>query len=152
MRFPAGKARIRAFDNAHLLVTVAAVHSLKQFIALALVALWLPVTMHCTLETLPGLGFLQTCCGDEALPSASDCQDDHCAAVESGLYKTEQRLSLAPAPIVWAALAAWVWLVAPAPDPFSDLGPAPSPPPELLSTWQFSRRTALPPRAPSLVA
>ena len=64
--------------------------------------------MHCTLETLPGLGFLQSCCGgDEATQSSSGCQEDPCGEVESGLYKIEDNPTLASSFAVLITLAAW---------------------------------------------
>jgi hypothetical protein len=124
-----------------------------KYIAALLLALWLPVTMHCELERLPGFGFLQCCCGEvDGQMQTVDCEEDFCEAVESGFYKIEDNPALAPelatlllpAPLDWMAQA----LSAPAPH----IQVPSAAPPELPRVWQFSFRTALPPRAPSPIA
>ena len=110
--------------------------------------LWGLAMSHCALERLPGLGFL-ACCqhGGIAPHQDSDCDMDGCSAVESGLYKLEEPVSASPSPL----LAGWVL-------PFEATAPRNRPlcsaivdssPPERQRVWQFSQRTALPPRAPS---
>jgi len=49
------------------------VKSLRTMITLVIVALWPLVTMHCKLETIPGLKFLR-CPSDT--DTKSDCQGD----------------------------------------------------------------------------
>jgi hypothetical protein len=122
--------------------------------ALALAVLWLPVSVHCQLEQLPGLDFL-SCCDHEdttAPHQDDDCEGDACAVVESGLYKSEERQISLPAP----DLAPVVFQLLPSPDPLSCTvargGVDGTAPPELARVWQFSFRAALPPRAPSLVS
>jgi len=121
---------------------------------LALVALWLPVSVHCQLEQLPGLEFL-SCCDHEdttAPHQDDDCEGDACAVVESGLYKIEERQATLPAPDLEAFDVA---ALLSAPDLTSAGAGYPvcgTAPPELLKSWQFSLRTALAPRAPSLVS
>jgi hypothetical protein len=109
--------------------------------------------MHCTLETVPGFSFLQRCCGGDEVPQpTSDCQDDSCSAVESGSYKVEDNPTVAPDLALLLVLAAWDCATEPRTDSaprFVALSPTP---PELPQPWQFSHRTALPPRAPSLAA
>jgi hypothetical protein len=121
--------------------------------AVLLLALWVPATMHCTLETMPGFSFLQWCCGtDEAPAQDHDCSQDFCSAVESGFYKIEDNPTLAPGLALLLAFATWNGVAEPAAECAPDFLPASSAPPELPRFWQFSYRTALPPRAPSLVA
>src|SRR6185503_7899132 len=55
----------------------------------AMLALWLPVTNHCRFEQLPGFSFLDCCNQDGGNSQDEECQNDGCAAVEDGLYKTE---------------------------------------------------------------
>jgi hypothetical protein len=108
------------------------------------------------LEILPGFEFL-SCCQHPAAEKdpthhEKDCQDDGCAAVELGFYKlaNSQQAPLKPSLVLVA------WLV-----PLLDSFPAGdsaclvsngSSPPDLPRIWQFSQRTALPPRAPSIVS
>lgn len=120
---------------------------------LALVALWLPVSVHCQLERLPGLEFLSCCDHAEATAphQDDDCEGDGCAVVESGLYKIEERQATLPAPDLEAFDATLLS------DPAltsADAGDAvcSTAPLELLASWRFSLRTALSPRAPSTVS
>jgi hypothetical protein len=120
---------------------------------LGLAVLWLPVSVHCQLEQMPGLDFL-SCCDHEdttAPHQDDDCEGDACAVVESGLYKSEERQISLPAP----DLAPTMLLHSPSPTPVSSFVPqrdAGTAPPELCRLWQFSSRAALPPRAPSVVS
>ncbi len=123
---------------------------------LALVALWLPATLHCKLEELPGLQFLACCDHGESAPHQDDdCRTDSCAMVEEGLYKNSNPKVIVLPP---------VFVVVP---DFSSPATADAQlsllslfqtrlvtdrAPELLVTWQFSSRAALPPRAPSFVS
>ena len=123
-------------------------------IAALLLALWVPVTMHCALELVPGLGFIQTCCGDdkdEAEPADHDCSQDLCSAIESGFYKVDDYPALAPSQALLLVFTVWN-LAAEPPAITPPLSPPDPSPPELPRSWQFSHRTALPPRAPSAVA
>ncbi len=124
-------------------------------VAVLLLALWVPATMHCGLESLPGIEFLSCCLQDDAKSGPApahqdnDCETDACATVESGLYKQED--SAQPLSLPLLALAVWIRAAEPITDSTPALIPASSAPPELPKVWQFSHRTALPPRAPSLV-
>jgi len=132
--------------------TLGAVSKLTKVFAMLTLALWGPASMHCTLEALPGLDFLKTCCFADAAPSAHNgCESDGCGAVEDGGYRAEDQPVSAPLPLlVLAALTsapAATRLEFQARFVVGSLAP-----PELPQAWQFSYRTALPPRAPSLVA
>jgi hypothetical protein len=129
------------------------VKSLRTWLTLLLVVLWPLVTSHCDLERLPGLEFLACADAPAAEPHQdNNCETDSCASVESGLYKTEDGCppvpapSSAPSPLLTAALLETAQPAA-ASSLFSD--PAP---PELPKVWQFTFRTAAPPRAPSFVS
>ena len=128
------------------------VKSLRTLLTLVLVGVWPLVTTHCDLEQLPGLAFLA--CADEAetTHAEKDCETDTCASVESGFYKTEDTQPVVPTPpLVPSELLTSILLSPVEPASFQiqgfDLAP-----PELPKSWQFSFRTALPPRAPSLVS
>jgi hypothetical protein len=121
--------------------------------AVLLLALWVPATMHCSLEIMPGFSFLQWCCGgDEAPGQDHDCSQDSCSAVESGFYKIEDNPTVTPGLALPLAFAAWDWVAEQPAESASHFAPVSSVPPELPRFWQFSYRTALPPRAPSFVA
>ena len=124
----------------------------KKILAGTLVVLWVPLTMHCRLEPLPGMEFLACCPDEDAAPHQdSDCDDDACAVVESGSYKTENDLVAVPVPVLVPALFLTPLLrleVIPAVNHVA----FEASPPELSATWQFSFRAALRPRAPSFVS
>jgi hypothetical protein len=111
---------------------------------------------HCLLEVLPGLEFL-SCCQHSQTEKCSahddgECAVDGCAAIESGFYRLETPLVAAARPAV--PLVAWLDVLSD--DAQSNALAYPVitsiSPPELLRVWQFSQRTALPPRAPSFVS
>ena len=129
------------------------VKRLVQGVALAILSVLLFAGAHCKLEPLPGFAFLACCPQGEGTPNPdSDCDTDGCALVESGLYKTEDnQVELTAAPL---DLAGFVFL----PESAKYLSTVTRPvryeavPPELTNTWQFSRRAAPAPRAPSLAS
>ena len=113
-------------------------------------------SFHCRLEVLPGFEFLSCCqhSGSKQSPAhhEKECNDDGCAAVERGFYKPETPQDAPVTPSL--ALPAWL---SPLPElsrdsAFDHLISISSSPPELPKAWQFSQRTALPPRAPSFVS
>lgn len=65
-----------------------------RVITLWLLALWLPATNHCLLESATGLEFLQSCCPEPAPHSNASCKTDSCFEVESGAYRLEEQISL----------------------------------------------------------
>lgn len=121
--------------------------------ALALAVFWLPVSVHCQLEQLPGLDFL-SCCShehDEGAPHQDDdCEGDACAVVESGLYKSEERQATPPAPEIDSSNGPAPAAAEPVLDSATLRLVLPgTAPPELARVWQFSHRAARPIRAPS---
>jgi hypothetical protein len=128
------------------------VSKLTRIVALTVLALWGLAAMHCKLEAVPGLEFLKTCCfADSSTPSSKGCEGDGCGAVEDGNYRAEEQSAFAPQPVLFLALVARI-IEAPLPEfPPYTFGTC-HPPPDLPKAWQFSYRTALPPRAPSFVA
>jgi len=119
-----------------------------KIVALAVLALWLPASVHCLLETLPALNILDTCCNSEAPAQNADaCAQDFCGTVESGLYKVEDDPDLAViCPVILVdrvpAISDLPAVALPAPPP-------PTPDPGRL--WLFVCRAAPQPRAPSFV-
>jgi len=113
--------------------------------------LWLPVSVHCQLESILGLEFLR--CAVEMSSSHNPDKDcTNCCAVEKSLYRAEQvRLNVRTAVLVPTAAAPALPVANPSPAELH-LGILTAAPPELPQSWQFLLRTALPPRAPSLVS
>jgi hypothetical protein len=128
----------------------------QAFLSIAIATFWVAVGSHCLLEMLPGLEFLSCCQHSQAERCSAhddnECAGDGCAAIESGLYKTEKS-QVAPArPLI--PLVAWLDALSGEVQFHTPEFPviASNSPPELLRAWQFSQRTALPPRAPSFVS
>jgi hypothetical protein len=128
------------------------VTKLTKLTAMVLLALWVPVICHCELERLPGFKFLVCCAHPDLAPHQdNDCEEDGCAVVESGLYRSEECSVTLPAPV--PLLTAFQQLLEPVLPELRPVREATgSAPPELVQAWQFSFRTALPPRAPSAVS
>ena len=125
---------------------------LTRIVALTVLALWGMAAMHCKLEAVPGMEFLKTCCFvDSSTPSPKDCESDGCGAVEDGNYRAEEQSASAPQPVFFVALLART-IEALLPEVQVYTCGVCLPPPDLPKGWQFSYRTALPPRAPSFVA
>jgi len=114
---------------------------------LVTLALWLPVTFHCELESIPGLEFVR-CVSDTS--DRSDCGDDGCCAVEKSQYKSEQHRQ--PIPVFSPISSAPLLNVANTLPEAASAGAHTAAPPELLKTWQFALRSASPPRAPSFAS
>ena len=115
---------------------------------------WLPMTMHCRLEAIPGLEFL-------ACPTESNCHDEQhseksdeagCCSVEKSEYRTEQFRVTLPSPHLLAFSASLLPDLADRLTAEVSIGILTADPPGLAATWQFSSRTALPVRAPSLAS
>ena len=129
--------------------------SVRRFrnIAFALAAfLWLPVSLHCKLESVPGFDFLR--CGDNFASSShntnKDCSD--CCKVEKSQYQTEQLRATDPT-IDFISFTDFA--VAPSLKSLPvevSLGILTAAPPEFPKSWQFFSRTALPVRAPSVAS
>jgi hypothetical protein len=116
-------------------------------VAAVMAVLWLPVTMHCALESISGFSFLTCCAHEDAVPHEDDdCETDACAVVESGFYKIQDHEDL-----VAASADAEVAAPFEADVVRRGSGSAGMPPPTCDSSvgWQFSSRAAPLPRAPS---
>ena len=120
---------------------------LLQLFGLTLALLWVPVASHCSWESLVGGDFFK--CAPAAEKGDCDSDSDDCASVESGSYKVSNTRLEIPIPVLVS-----VFLFAPVlAEPTSrQNAPPTSAPLELSSSWQFFSRTALPPRAPSLLS
>lgn len=114
-------------------------------LAVMLLGLWLPATLHCSLEAA---GLIATQCADDCGDASHD--DDGCGVVERGLYKSSTPLVKISAPEILRL----AFLFQPSPAAES-VAPARfsaefvSEPQTLRRTWQFIQRAAPPCRAPS---
>ncbi len=115
--------------------------------------LWLPASAHCHLESLPGLDFFQCAVDDQpGCDPGKDCGDCGCFALEKSQYNSAQLRLMIPSPVLQPVL----FLPSPPPGAAlpaeASLGLLTAAPPHLLQTWQFTFRTVLPARAPSLAS
>ena len=123
----------------------------SHIVAIVLLALWVPATAHCQLESLRELEMLSCCTlEDDSFSTAhheDDCATDACAAVESGLYKLQDEQCLAPDPpqVIDVTHATLVEDTLEVPR----VSEATLAPPEFLHSWLFTLRAAPAPRAPS---
>jgi hypothetical protein len=125
----------------------------KAVLIVLLALLWAAASNHCKLEEIPGLEFLSCCAHDDTAPHQDDdCESDGCAAFENQLYKTETTQVSVALPILLFDSFLSPLLVEPSPPaPVNSVSPDAAPV-ILPRVWQFSYRTALPPRAPSLLS
>jgi hypothetical protein len=128
------------------------VNRLKPFVTVIVLALWASCVIRCEAVKLGSAAAL-FCCGE---PS-DDCggqpaSTDHCVCswVKSGGYISEQTSVSIPHPMDLSFVTSFVELQVHPPQIHSV--EVKFYPPELLTSWQFSFRTALSPRAPSLVS
>jgi hypothetical protein len=144
----------KEFEQILSSVSLVFVKFIRQIMVLAVMGAWLLAVNHCSLENIPALKFLA--CADYGATQPhqeNDCEKDSCATVEKASYKTESGKVAAPAPMVLLAIA-----LVPATEEEAEpgfhffAGVIPALVPELPVAWQFSYRTAAPPRAPSIVS
>ncbi len=147
----------RAFQS-----SMKAVRCLKNIMAVVLALLWLPASSHAFLEYA---GLIHERHADHADHADHDADasgshehdaDNHEAA--DGNYASTSSHISAPLPdavampmLFCAPRLNWVSELHVAPPP-SGLAPPGTAPPQLSHYWQFSFRTALPARAPSLIS
>ena len=121
-------------------------------LALLLALAWAPLMSHCALETIPALHWMACQPAARSQSDANSHCDDGCCAAESSAYRAPAaQFSHLDVDSVQPLVNALARLAVEPPSEFL-LRPSSDPPPELLPTWQFSHRTALQPRAPSLVS
>lgn len=129
------------------------VRTLRTVFILAFALGWAPLMSHCKLESVPGFEFLQ--CSNDAQPSkqgGDPCKDGFCCSMELAKYHSQRQPEFIPA-ILFAILPEDNFYVVEQSLPAEvSLGVLTAAPPELRNSWQFSFRTALPPRAPSFAS
>lgn len=129
---------------------VLSMKSVLNYVAMLLLALWLPATQHCALEAA---GLLDHEC-EAASAQPEHCDADACKTIESGNFVKQlgvPRITAAPDALFIATI-----LISSVPEPGTEAAailPHASPPGlvALHRTWSFVRRAALSPRAPSLI-
>jgi hypothetical protein len=132
----------------HCAATGSAVFRLTKLAALLLVAFWLPATQHCALEAA---GMLSTTCLDHC-DAAESSGKDGCGSIENGSYKpTGNTLKVAAPQLLTCLCFLCLHLEPKAPDGSRSLiGGALRQADAWIPTWQFVRRAAPLPGAPSL--
>ena len=132
------------------------VQPLRRILALALVALWLPATLHCDLEAA-GLDELFHCTVDHHTSAdhhaPADATRDACDIVEGAAVKLTAGTAVLLPPSRFACLLSFAVPLPPldSTPPDTGLSERVEPPPEVARTWHFTARAALPARAPSLI-
>jgi hypothetical protein len=128
------------------------VFRLFKIVSLVLVALWLPATLHCRLETLGFDGVFgcpEQTSGKTHHADENDCSRDSCQVVESGhFFFSKTKITPASLPALDCNFVFCLFRVIP---PFVEspvFSCAQNEPLPLQRTWQFTRRAALPARAP----
>lgn len=126
--------------------SLASVLRLRRLLTFALLALWLPATLHCDLEAA-GLA-LPFVCHDHDTATGLDlpCADDECHALDRASYTAFALTKLVSATVLS--------VLARLPDsietPVDGVRPERTDVPrKLRRTWQFETRAAPPARAPS---
>ena len=129
------------------------VQRIKAAVALVLALVWLPAVSCCLIDASGLLG-QQECCSKEHShrPSVPGNCDQPCGALASASYLPQQSQLLVVAPIGVPLLdTAFPLIEIHRPAGVGRAFPVTAPP-ELAGHWQFSFRTAAPPRAPSFAS
>lgn len=120
----------------------------SSFIALLLLALWLPTTQHCMLEAAE---FVQKSCHEQGAASDQKCAADECATLESAQYRLASTFIQVVAP-EWHDCLCLLCLKAPEFQSDASIRSALTAseyPRDWVPTWHFVRRAAPPSRAPT---
>ena len=124
--------------------------SRRVFIAFAwlLAALWLPVTLHCAVETSGWLDVVDCCGGDTSASTAGGHEElDHCATFDAGVPREELNAPVLSVPVVPLLEILRPVLVADVGSP-NGVTPWLAAPPEIGGLWRAVERVVAPARAP----
>jgi hypothetical protein len=125
----------------------------SRALVIAVLVLFGLASVHCRLEVLPGFALLQGCCSAQNSHSnPADCGADECSSIEQGGYRLEESAPICPLPVLGPAVETPAWAQAPEPLAPAVLRIESAAPPELFTSWRFSARVALSPRAPSFLS
>lgn len=139
-------------DISASLLSLSRVKRLKTVLSLIVLALWSACTINCEIVNLTAAE-MSPCCDEQGgKQQQTPAQSDHCVCswVKSGGYIAEKTAVPLPLPVSLPIFTLPTYLEAPMPDVHA--GVFAFSPPELLTSWQFSFRAALSPRAPSFVS
>lgn len=127
--------------------------TVRRIAALFLVAIWLPAVLHCQIESLAGVN----CCASERTDHGhkKSCAGDICDNLEAGFNKVSSEQITVAAPQICACLICCI----PSPAVQTVSGPLvtgiieeAAAPPEIIQSWHFLSRAALPARDPDCVS
>ncbi len=120
---------------------------IKSLIAVLLLALWLPATAHCALESVGILVGSEGCCPEGGV----DCAGDKCEQLEKGLFKNSSDTVKVTAPQqLLCTCYLCLQLIQPELVAVADLSAACADhPQDWIPSWNFEHRAALPALAPS---
>ena len=129
------------------------VQRIKAAVALVLALVWLPAASCCLIDAAGWLGKRDCCSADHSKPvSVPGSCDQPCAALASATFLPQQSH-----PVVFAPDCVLLFILNGSLPEIQSLAglnrdlPTTAPP-ELAGHWQFSFRTAAPPRAPSFAS
>ena len=129
-----------------------AVTFVVRLLALVLAAIWLPLTMHCQLAGLKSCNEPSLCSGNHCgCTDDGDCQSTVCKIIETGKYFSEKPTLSVPAASFDGMLLAEAVDGPHMRMPVASLNASTGAPPGWGRVWQFVRRAAHAPRAPSAV-
>ncbi len=124
---------------------------LFRILCWVLVLLWVPVTVHCDLEFL---GLSEEHCDSGDCSAGEACAEDLCAQVEDGAYRpVDHDLRVfAPEMMACSCLLCVEQVLSRLETIVETPPPAWETPRDWVVAWQFTRRAAPSPRAPSCAA
>jgi len=129
------------------------VQRIKATVALMLALVWLPAVSCCLIDASGLLG-KRDCCSKEhspSVPSPGNC-DQPCGVLASATFLPQQHQLLIIAPVGVALFDCAEFLLEVQRSAGIGREHPATAPPELAGHWQFSFRTASPPRAPSFAS
>lgn len=132
------------------------VNWLRRICALVLLALWVPATSHCAVETVLEWAADEHCvaaCSHDASASADHVANDACATLEGGAIKAQLGQLVAPAPIytVLACLACVHAALLADAEPLAPASWSGEHPREWMPVRHIAVRAVAPARAPNLI-
>lgn len=143
---------MRALDSFGPRATVRPVHRCVKLVSLLLLALWLPVTLHCQLEAADLWPEHDDHAATPCCTPQQGCMTDACGVLEGDALRTADNFTRAPLPVPFVCLclicfrpAEPVILAAPGPEQVVSLQAL-----AWVPTWHFARRAAPWSGAPSL--
>lgn len=125
---------------------------LRHLVALLLLGLWLPATLHCELEAA-GIDELLGLQDHHAGMTGEDGDDDARHSIDGVSYRLESGVAkISTTDVTLFRDLSGAISVAPSTARPQIVAPPATAPPEVARAWQFTRRAAAPPRAPSAVS